>query len=235
MRQGRIVYGAVPLPYALPVRGTTGRVLAERGENPIFALAKRGRVRAFPLFAFLGRTILYGREKLSYRIVKIISNPVKICSFIIFPMCFIVKNLLLFVRILMEQIPIVLIIPKSSRRSVLTIANASSTLCAEGKKALTSFAFLIIGCARLYGQSLRTDYKQIQSLIITIKNFIMKKKYVSPVCRAYNLEIENAILSGSIGKIETETDGANFDTNKKANSIWQDMDTESSCGTATGW
>ena len=145
MRQGRIVYGAVPLPYALPVRGTTGRVLAERGENPIFALAKRGRVRAFPLFAFLGRTILYGREKLSYRIVKIISNPVKICSFIIFPMCFIVKNLLLFVRILMEQIPIVLIIPKSSRRSVLTIANASSTLCAERRVALTSFTFYLIG------------------------------------------------------------------------------------------
>ena len=145
MRQGRIVYGAVPLLYALPVRGTTGRVLAERGENPIFALAKRGRVRAFPLFAFLGRTILYGREKLSYRIVKIISNPVKICSFIIFPMCFIVKNLLLFVRILMEQIPIVLIIPKSSRRSVLTIANAGSTLCAERRAALTSFTFYLIG------------------------------------------------------------------------------------------
>ena len=67
------------------------------------------------------------------------------CSFIIFPMCFIVKNLLLFVRILMEQIPIVLIIPKSSRRSVLTIANASSTLCAESKKALTSFTFYLIG------------------------------------------------------------------------------------------
>ena len=235
MRQGRIVYGAVPLPYALPVRGTTGRVLAERGENPIFALAKRGRVRAFPLFAFLGRTILYGREKLSYRIVKIISNPVKICSFIIFPMCFIVKNLLLFVRIFREQIPIVLIIPKSSRRSVLTIANASSTLCAEGKKALTSFAFLIIGCARLYGQSLRTDYKQIQSLIITIKNYY-EEKYVSPVCRAYNLEIENAILSGSVEKNDNKTiDGNLFDTNKKANSIWQDMDTESSCGTAMGW
>ena len=136
----------------------------------------------------------------------------------------------------MEQIPIVLIIPKSSRRSVLTIANASSTLCAEGKKALTSFAFLIIGCARLYGQSLRTDYKQIQSLIITIKNFIMKKKYVSPVCRAYNLEIENAILSGSVEKNDNKTiDGNLFDTNKKANSIWQDMDTESKCGKDMGW
>ena len=134
----------------------------------------------------------------------------------------------------MEQIPIVLIIPKSSRRSVLTIANASSTLCAEGKKALTSFAFLIIGCARLYGQSLRTDYKQIQSLIITIKNYY-EEKYVSPVCRAYNLEIENAILSVSVETKDTTVDGANFDTNKKANSIWQDMDTESNCGTAMGW
>ena len=62
----------------------------------------------------------------------------------------------------------------------------------------------------------------------------MKKKYVSPVCRAYNLEIENAILSGSYVKGE-EIDGDNYDTNKKANSIWQDMDTESSCGTAMGW
>ena len=134
-----------PWPAPLPTRDTTRRVLALRAKKHIFALAKRGRVRAFPLFAFLGRTILYGREKLSYRIVKIISNPVKICSFIIFPMCFIVKNLLLFVRILMEQIPIVLIIPKSSRRSVLTIANANSTLCAERRAALTSFAFYLIG------------------------------------------------------------------------------------------
>ena len=134
-----------PWSAPLPARGTTRCVLALRAKKHIFALAKRGRVRAFPLFAFLGRTILYGREKLSYRIVKIISNPVKICSFIIFPMCFIVKNLLLFVRILMEQIPIVLIIPKSSRRSILTIANASSTLCAERRAALTSFTFYLIG------------------------------------------------------------------------------------------
>ena len=64
----------------------------------------------------------------------------------------------------------------------------------------------------------------------------MKKIYVSPVCRVYNLEIESAILSGSIDKNDTVVvDGANFDTNKKANSIWQDMDTESSCGTAMGW
>ena len=63
----------------------------------------------------------------------------------------------------------------------------------------------------------------------------MTKKYVSPVCRAYNLEIENAILSGSVPKNDETINGGNFDTNKKANSIWQDMDTESNCGTAMGW
>lgn len=63
----------------------------------------------------------------------------------------------------------------------------------------------------------------------------MKKIYVSPVCRVYNLEIESAILSGSIEKSDTVVDGGSFDTNKKANSIWQDMDNESNCGTAMGW
>ena len=63
----------------------------------------------------------------------------------------------------------------------------------------------------------------------------MKKLYVSPVCRAYNLEIESAILSESIGTSDETINGNLFDTNKKANSIWQDMDTESNCGTAMGW
>ena len=63
----------------------------------------------------------------------------------------------------------------------------------------------------------------------------MKKKYVSPICRAYNLEIENAILSVSVETKDTTIPGGDFDTNKKANSIWQDMDTESNCGTAMGW
>ena len=63
----------------------------------------------------------------------------------------------------------------------------------------------------------------------------MKKLYVSPVCRAYNLEIESAILSGSYEKSNTEIDGANFDTNKKGFDMWQDMDNESNYGTATGW
>ena len=129
-----------PWPAPLPTRGTTRRVLALRAKKHIFALAKRGRARAFPLFAFLGRTILYGREKLSYRIVKIISNPVKICSFIIFPMCFIVNISLFFAEIFKERILLSLIIPKLSHRPALTIANAPSTLCAESEKALTSFA-----------------------------------------------------------------------------------------------
>ncbi|MDD5989270.1 MAG: hypothetical protein PUC38_07340 [Bacteroidales bacterium] len=64
----------------------------------------------------------------------------------------------------------------------------------------------------------------------------MKKIYVSPVCRAYNLEIESAILSGSYAKNdETEIDGGSFDTNKKGYDMWQDMDNESNYGTATGW
>ena len=63
----------------------------------------------------------------------------------------------------------------------------------------------------------------------------MKKIYVSPVCRAYNLEIESAVLSGSYDKKETAIDGASFDTNKKGYDMWQDMDNESNYGTATGW
>ena len=71
--------------------------------------------------------------------VKIISKPVKICSEIIFTRCFIVKNSLFFVEIFSEQILIVLIFPKSSRRIALTIAKAKMPLCAESKAALTSF------------------------------------------------------------------------------------------------
>ena len=57
--------------------------------------------------------------------VKIISNPVKICSGIIFPMCFKVKIFLIFVEFFSDQISIVLIIYKSPRRGTLTIANAA--------------------------------------------------------------------------------------------------------------
>ena len=48
--------------------------------------------------------------------VKIISKSVKICSGIIFAMCFKVKIFLFFVEFFSEQISIVLIIYKSPRR-----------------------------------------------------------------------------------------------------------------------
>ena len=48
-----IMYASHPrITCPLPVRGTTGRVLAERREMFIFALAEGGRAQAFPLFAF---------------------------------------------------------------------------------------------------------------------------------------------------------------------------------------
>ncbi|MFW5589672.1 MAG: hypothetical protein ACOCNQ_06915, partial [Bacteroidales bacterium] len=53
------------------------------------------------------------------------------------------KISLISVEIITEQISIVLIIPKSSRRAALTIANARFTLCAESQTALTSFVCLV--------------------------------------------------------------------------------------------
>ena len=97
----------------------------EEGFLSYLCLSKRGRAQAFPLFAFLGLTILYERQKLSYMSVKIISKSVKICSGIIFAMCFKVKIFLFFVEFFSEQISIVLIIYKSPRRGTLTIANAA--------------------------------------------------------------------------------------------------------------
>ena len=52
------------------------------------------------------------------------------------------KISLISVEIITEQISLFLIIPKSSRRVALTIANAPFTLCAEVHGALTSFIFL---------------------------------------------------------------------------------------------
>ena len=75
--------------------------------------------------------------------MKIISNPVKICSFIIFTRCFIVKFFFDSIEICSEQIFFSLIIYKSTRHAALTIANAKMPLCAESEKALTRFfAFL---------------------------------------------------------------------------------------------
>ena len=75
--------------------------------------------------------------------VKIISKPVKICPFIVFPMCLKVKILMLFAEFFSEQIFFVLIISKSSCCIALTIANARFTLCAESQTALTSFVCLV--------------------------------------------------------------------------------------------
>ena len=72
--------------------------------------------------------------------VKIISKPVKICSFIIFTKCFKVKISLIFAEFFSEQISLSLIIYKSLNRTALTIANALSTLCAGKEAALTCFA-----------------------------------------------------------------------------------------------
>ena len=72
--------------------------------------------------------------------VKIISKPVKICSFIIFTKCFKVKIFLIFADFFSEHIFVSLIIYKSLHRAALTIANALSTLCAEKEAALTCFA-----------------------------------------------------------------------------------------------
>ena len=83
--------------------------------------------------------------------VKIISKPVKICSFIIFPMCFKVRNSLIFEEFFSEQISLSLIIPKSSRRIALTIANAPQTLCAESKAGLTGFNIPKSLCLRYKG------------------------------------------------------------------------------------
>ena len=80
--------------------------------------------------------------------VKIISKLVKICSFIIFPMCFIVKISLKSAEFFSEQISAVLIIPKLLSELALTNANAKSTICAERGTALTRFAFLELSCKR---------------------------------------------------------------------------------------
>ena len=73
--------------------------------------------------------------------VKIISKPVKICSFIIFTKCFKVKTSLIFVVFFSGQISLFLIIPKLSRRAALTIVNAPETLCAGRGAALRIFVF----------------------------------------------------------------------------------------------
>ena len=46
----------------LTAHGTIGYLLEKRDKKHIFASAERGKAQAFPLFAFLGLTILYERK-----------------------------------------------------------------------------------------------------------------------------------------------------------------------------
>ena len=121
----------------------------ETDEKSYLCISRKRKSAVFSSFCVFGANYPIWAEKLSYRIVKIISKLVKICSFIISPKCFIVKFFIKIIRILSEQISIVLIIPKSLRRAALTIANAPFTPCAERRAALTSFAFLAGACLRI--------------------------------------------------------------------------------------
>ena len=113
--------------------------------------------------------------------VKIISKLVKICSLIVFTMCLKVKISSVFVRIFKERISLLLIIPKLSRRTALTIVNAPGTLCAPREAALTSFAFLALPAACYDGAKrgnsrispiLLTAYCKLNSKYLKISNKI---------------------------------------------------------------
>ena len=95
--------------------------------------------------------------------MKIISNPVKICSFIIFTRCFIVKFFFDSIEICLEQIFCSLIIYKSSRHAALTIANAKMPLCAESENALTRFFVFLPYCSPQKQPSIH-DYASVASM-----------------------------------------------------------------------
>ena len=101
--------------------------------------------------------------------MKIISNPVKICSGIIFPMCFKVKIFLIFVEFILEQIFRSLIIYKSSRHAALTIANAKMPLCAESEKALTRF-FVFLPYRSPQKQPSIHDYASVASMFAAMES-----------------------------------------------------------------
>ena len=108
-------------------------------EKSYICISKKRKSAGFSSFRVLGANYPIRTEKLSYMSVKIISKPVKICSFIIFTKCFKVKISLIFADFFSEHIFVSLIIPKSPPRAALTIANALSTLCAGKEAALTCF------------------------------------------------------------------------------------------------
>ena len=107
--------------------------------------------------------------------VKIISKLVKICSLIVFTMCLKVKISSVFVRIFKELISLLLIIPKLSRRTALTIVNAPGTLCAHREAALTSFAFLALPAACYDGA--KRGNSRIFPILLTV-NCKLNSKYL---------------------------------------------------------
>ena len=107
--------------------------------------------------------------------VKIISKLVKICSLIVFTMCLKVKISSVFVRIFKELISLLLIIPKLSRRTALTIVNAPGTLCAPREAALTSFAFLALPAACYDGA--KRGNSRISPILLT-GNYKLNSKYL---------------------------------------------------------
>ena len=107
--------------------------------------------------------------------VKIISKLVKICSLIVFTMCLKVKTSSVFVRIFKERISLLLIIPKLSRRTALTIVNAPGTLCAPREAALTSFAFLALPAACYDGA--KRGNSRISPILLTV-NCKLNSKYL---------------------------------------------------------
>ena len=107
--------------------------------------------------------------------VKIISKLVKICSLIVFLRCWIVKISSVFVRIFKERISLLLIIPKLSRHTTLTIVNAPGTLCAPCEAALTSFAFLALPAACYDGA--KGGDSRIYSILLTV-NCKLNSKYL---------------------------------------------------------
>ena len=107
--------------------------------------------------------------------VKIISKLVKICSLIVFLRCWIVKISSVFVRIFKERISLLLIIPKLSRRTALTIVNAPGTLCAPREAALTSFAFLALSAACYDGA--KRGNSRISPILLTV-NCKLNSKYL---------------------------------------------------------
>ena len=107
--------------------------------------------------------------------VKIISKLVKICSLIVFLRCWIVKISSVFVRIVKERISLLLIIPKLSRRTALTIVNAPGTLCAPREAALTSFAFLALPAACYDGA--KRGNSRISPILLTV-NCKLNSKYL---------------------------------------------------------